>query len=257
MTPLSQPGGLGQNGVFLPVIRTEGIRKVYDLGEIEVHALRGVDFQVMPGEFLAIMGPSGSGKSTMMHILGCLDRPSSGEYWLGGQRVSELNDRDLADIRSHSIGFVFQQFNLLPRTTALENVALPMLYSGGRPDMRRAKHALERVGLGDRLRHKPNELSGGQQQRVAIARAMLNNPDMILADEPTGNLASRQSEEILALFQELNDSGITVVMVTHETDVGNHAKRIVRFRDGRIVEDEPVKSRIFAKDLLKGMRDAE
>jgi putative ABC transport system ATP-binding protein len=236
-----------------PVIRTVGITKTYALGEMEVHALRGVDFEVHAGEFVAIMGPSGSGKSTMMHILGCLDRPTEGEYYLDGNPVGEMNDADLAWYRSHSVGFVFQSFNLLPRTSALENVALPMMYSGGRPDMRRAKAALQRVGLGDRMYHKPNELSGGQQQRVAIARALVNNPAIILADEPTGNLASLQSEEILSIFQELNDQGITVVMVTHEHDVGWHAKRIVRFRDGRIVEDAPVGERLVAKDILASM----
>ncbi|HEY3266790.1 MAG TPA: ABC transporter ATP-binding protein [Armatimonadota bacterium] len=239
----------------LPVIQTLGITKSYDLGEMEVHALRGVDFQVDRGEFVAIMGPSGSGKSTMMHILGCLDRPTSGSYLLGGQPVGSLKDFDLAYIRCHNIGFVFQQFNLLPRTSALENVALPMLYSGHRPDMKRAEQALRRVGLGDRIHHKPNELSGGQQQRVAIARALVNDPEMILADEPTGNLATRQSEEILQLFQELNDSGITVVMVTHEADVGQHAKRIVRFRDGRIVDDAPVTKRLFANDAISALTD--
>lgn len=236
-----------------PVIRTVGIAKTYALGEMEVHALRGVDFEVHSGEFVAIMGPSGSGKSTMMHILGCLDRPTDGEYYLDGNPVGEMSDRDLAWYRSHSVGFVFQSFNLLPRTSALENVALPMMYSGGRPDMKRAKAALHRVGLGDRMYHKPNELSGGQQQRVAIARALVNNPAIILADEPTGNLASLQSEEILSIFQELNDQGITVVMVTHEHDVGWHAKRIVRFRDGRIVEDAPVAERLVANDILAAM----
>jgi len=257
MNPVTPPSPHTPETVALPVIRTEGLRKVYDLGEIEVHALRGVDFHVDPGEFVAIMGPSGSGKSTMMHILGCLDRPSAGEYWLGGQRVSALRDWELAAIRSRSISFVFQQFNLLPRTSALENVALPMLYSGGKPDMKRAVRALEMVGLGDRLKHKPNELSGGQQQRVAIARALVNDPEMILADEPTGNLASIQSEEIMAVFQELNDSGITVIIVTHESDVGNHAKRIVRFHDGRIVGDEPVSNRIRAADVLRKMMNDE
>lgn len=238
------------------VIITEKITRTYALGEMDVHALQGVDLIIEKGEFVAIMGPSGSGKSTMMHILGCLDRPTSGEYYLAGERVSDLKDRDLADIRCHSIGFVFQQFNLLPRTSALENVALPMLYSGIRPDYKRAKLALERVGLGDRVKHKPNELSGGQQQRVAIARALVNEPDLVLADEPTGNLASRQSEEILQVFQELNDAGITIAMVTHEPDVGQHAKRIVRFRDGRIVADGPVEVRTKASDVLAKMTES-
>lgn len=237
------------------VIRTEGITRTYSLGETEVHALQGVDFQMQNGEFVAIMGPSGSGKSTMMHILGCLDRPTSGEYYLAGESVGTLKDRDLAYIRCHSIGFVFQQFNLLARTSALENVALPMLYSGHRPDYKRARAALDRVGLGDRMHHKPNELSGGQQQRVAIARALVNEPEIILADEPTGNLASRQSEEILQVFQELNDGGITVAMVTHEADVGQHAKRIIRFKDGRLVGDTLIENRIMAAGILDAMTD--
>ena len=237
------------------VILTEEITRTYSLGEMDVYALQGINFSMEHGEFVAIMGPSGSGKSTMMHILGCLDRPTSGEYYLAGERVSALKDRELADIRCHSIGFVFQQFNLLARTSALENVALPMLYSGGRPDYKRAMQALERVGLADRAKHRPNELSGGQQQRVAIARALVNEPELILADEPTGNLASQQSEEIMQVFQELNDTGITVAMVTHEPDVGQHAKRIVRFKDGRIVSDDPVTNRAIAKDVIAQMQD--
>ena len=235
------------------IIRTEGLTKTYELGEIAVHALRGVDFNASRGEFVAIMGPSGSGKSTLMHILGCLDRPTEGEFFLENEPVSQLTDSELAYIRCHLIGFVFQTFNLLPRTTAIENVSLPMLYSGDRHQKRKAEEALVRVGLGDRMHHKPNELSGGQQQRVAIARALVNNPSVILADEPTGNLATRQSEEVLRIFQELNDQGITVVMVTHEADVGRHARRIVRFRDGRIVSDEPVADRLFASELLAEM----
>ena len=237
------------------VILTEEITRTYSLGEMDVYALQGINFSMEHGEFVAIMGPSGSGKSTMMHILGCLDRPTSGEYYLAGERVSALKDCELADIRCHSIGFVFQQFNLLARTSALENVALPMLYSGGRPDYKRAMQALERVGLADRAKHRPNELSGGQQQRVAIARALVNEPELILADEPTGNLASQQSEEIMQVFQELNDTGITVAMVTHEPDVGQHAKRIVRFKDGRIVSDDPVTNRAIAKDVIAQMQD--
>ncbi|HEY3412058.1 MAG TPA: ABC transporter ATP-binding protein [Armatimonadota bacterium] len=257
---MTEVGGHEQGAraaAFAPrqVILTEEITRTYSLGEMDVHALQGINFTMEHGEFVAIMGPSGSGKSTMMHILGCLDRPTSGEYYLAGERVSALKDRDLADIRCHSIGFVFQQFNLLARTSALENVALPMLYSGIRPDYKRAMNALERVGLADRAKHKPNELSGGQQQRVAIARALVNEPELILADEPTGNLASQQSEEIMQVFQELNDAGITVIMVTHEPDVGQHAKRIVRFKDGRIVVDGPVTNRAVAKDVLEQMRD--
>jgi putative ABC transport system ATP-binding protein len=240
-----------------PLIKTAGLCKTYSLGEMEVRALRDVNFEANAGEFIAIMGPSGSGKSTLMHILGCLDRPTSGEFYLHGEAVSEMSDADLAALRCHEIGFVFQAFNLLPRTSALENVALPMLYGGRRPDMKRAEEALWRVGLGDRLYHKPSELSGGQQQRVAIARSLVNNPSLILADEPTGNLATLQSEEILQLFRELNESGITVLIVTHEPDIGRHARRIVRFRDGRIVEDEPVLDRVMARDVLDELSRVE
>jgi putative ABC transport system ATP-binding protein len=233
------------------VISVRDVTRVYALGEVAVRALRGVSLEIDKGEFVAITGPSGSGKSTMMHILGCLDTPSSGSYLLDGVEVATLNDRQLAKTRSLKIGFVFQQFNLLPRTTALDNVELPLLYNGGGERQQRAAEALRRVGLGDRLYHLPNQLSGGQQQRVAIARALVNNPSLLLADEPTGALATLQSEEIMALFQELNDAGITVVMVTHEPDIARHAKRIVRFRDGRIVGDAPVVERLRATDLLE------
>jgi putative ABC transport system ATP-binding protein len=235
------------------VIRMQGITKVYEIGEMQVHALRGVDLSVESNEFLAIMGPSGSGKSTLMHILGCLDVPTAGSYQLEGIEVGSLHDEALAHIRGAKIGFVFQQYNLLSRATALENVELPLLYSGVKDRGELAAAALERVGLGDRLRHYSNQLSGGQQQRVAIARALVTNPAIILADEPTGNLASDQSEDIMSLFQQLNDSGITIVMITHEPDIGQHAKRIVRIKDGRMVEDGLVTERLFARQVIATM----
>jgi putative ABC transport system ATP-binding protein len=211
------------------------------MGEMEVHALRGASVRVCPGEMVSIMGPSGSGKSTLMNIIGCLDQSTSGVYLLDGIDVSSLSDDQLAAVRSRKIGFVFQSFNLLPRTTALQNVELPLVYAGGKNRRERAVAALERVGLGDRLHHRPNELSGGQQQRVAIARALINDPAIILADEPTGNLDSKSGAEIMGIFQELNErNGITVVFVTHEPDIAEHTKRIIRLMDGRIVEDAPV-----------------
>ena len=233
----------------MSVIRTEKLVKTYATGTNEVHALRGIDLTVGRGEFIAIMGTSGSGKSTLMNLLGCLDTPTSGSYELDGTRVESLDRNALAAVRNQKIGFVFQGFNLLPRTTALENVELPMLYdrSGRRRDTRAlAAAALERVGLGDRLDHQPSELSGGQQQRVAIARALVTEPALILADEPTGNLDTRTSIEVMALFQELNEQGITIVLVTHEPDIAVYAKRIVEVRDGRIRRDEPVRNRRFA-----------
>lgn len=224
------------------LIAVEDLWKVYLTGEVEFAALKGVSFSVARGEFVAIMGPSGSGKSTMMHILGCLDQPTRGRYLLDGAEIGRLNADDLARIRNEKIGFVFQGFNLLPRTTALENVELPILYNGllGRERSARTRGALERVGLGDRLFHYPNQLSGGQQQRVAIARALVMEPQLILADEPTGNLDTRTSAEIMGLFQELNRNGITVILVTHEIDIARYASRIVTFRDGMVRSDEPV-----------------
>jgi len=228
--------------VTTPVLALRGITKTYRMGaENIVQALREVDLDIGRGELVAIMGPSGSGKSTLMNILGCLDVPDSGSYVIAGQDVAKLSDDQLAAIRNAQVGFVFQTFNLLPRLDALENVELPLLYGGDRRDRRgRAERALAQVGLGDRMRHRPTELSGGQQQRVAIARALLNDPALILADEPTGNLDSRSSAEILAIFQGLNDAGKTVVMVTHEPDVAEHCRRIVRMRDGKVSADERV-----------------
>jgi putative ABC transport system ATP-binding protein len=235
------------------VIRVEGLRRTYSTGRTEVHALEGVDLSVKPGEMLAIMGASGSGKSTFMNILGCLDRPTGGSYWLDGVRVDGLSTNELADIRNARIGFVFQGFNLLARTSALANVELPLLYdrSGRKLDTKRmAREALERVGLGDRLDHEPSELSGGQQQRVAIARALITHPAILLADEPTGNLDSRTSVEVMALFQALNAQGITVILVTHEPDIAEHTGRIVELRDGRIVRDDAVPApRIAAAEV--------
>lgn len=225
------------------VIRTEGLTKVYEMGAEQVHALRGVDLEIRKGEYVAIMGPSGSGKSTLMNLIGCLDTPSSGSYWLAGRLVSELDDDELAYIRNKEIGFVFQTFNLLPRATALHNVELPLIYNGTPAEERieKAKKALERVDLGPRMHHKPNELSGGQRQRVAIARALVNSPSIVLADEPTGNLDSKTGEEIMALFSSLHQQGNTIILVTHEHDIAQHAHRVIFIRDGKIASDERVK----------------
>ncbi|HEY7512527.1 MAG TPA: ABC transporter ATP-binding protein [Vicinamibacteria bacterium] len=243
------------------VIRTEGLTKVYRTGKNEVAALRGVDLTVRPGEMVAVMGTSGSGKSTLMNILGCLDVPTAGAYLLDGVRVDGMPKRALADIRNQKIGFVFQGFNLLPRTSALENVEMPLLYdrSGRKVDARKAATAaLERVGLGDRLDHQPSELSGGQQQRVAIARALVTSPSLLLADEPTGNLDSRTSVEVMALFQELHAQGMTILLVTHEPDVAHYAQRIVEMRDGRIRRDVTVDGRRDAAvDLAERDRSEE
>ena len=226
------------------VIRIEDLTRVYQMGEVEVRALDGVSLVIDEGEFVAVMGPSGSGKSTFMNIVGCLDRPTAGRYFLDGQDVSELDRDERAEIRNNKIGFVFQAFNLLARTSALENVELPLIYSANghaaKDRVEKARHCLAIVGLGGREDHMPSQLSGGQQQRVAIARALINDPKMILADEPTGNLDTKTSEEVMAVFQTLNDEGKTVVLITHERDISDYAKRVVIFRDGKVVEDHPV-----------------
>jgi putative ABC transport system ATP-binding protein len=226
------------------VIKLENIKRFFKIGDVEVQALRGVDLTINKGEYVALMGPSGSGKSTLMNLLGCLDTPSAGKYWLSGQDVSQMDDDELAEIRNKEIGFVFQTFNLLPRSTALDNVALPLVYAGyGRTERNeRALKTLESVGLADRTHHKPNELSGGQRQRVAIARALINNPSIILADEPTGNLDTKTSYEIMELMEKIHEQGNTVIIVTHEEDIARRAHRIVRLRDGVVESDTTAKS---------------
>jgi putative ABC transport system ATP-binding protein len=239
---MSQPQEFRTGDTPLPdiIILTHKLARDYDMGSEIVHALRGVSFQIRRNEYVAVMGPSGSGKSTLMNLIGCLDTPSAGEYWLNGQKVSDLSDDELAHIRNKEIGFVFQTFNLLPRASALHNVELPLIYAGASAKVRRerAAEALASVGLGDRMEHKPNELSGGQRQRVAIARALVNRPSILLADEPTGNLDSATSSEIMDVFATLHDQGQTVVMVTHEADIAAHAKRVVTLRDGLIATDQ-------------------
>ena len=244
-----------------PVIQLRDLSKTYKSGEVEVKAVRGVTLEIVRGDFVAVMGASGSGKSTLMNTLGCLDQPTSGEYLLDGQAVAGLNRKELAKLRNRKLGFVFQSFNLLARTSALENVELPMFYShpliGLRERRQRAAQALGKVGLGDRASHHPNQLSGGQQQRLAIARALVNRPELVLADEPTGNLDTRTSIEIMGLFQELNDTGITLVMVTHELDIAAYCKRIVVMRDGQVISDTQNENRRVARQEIAELNDAE
>ncbi len=225
-----------------PIIVVNNLVKTYMLGQTVVNALRGVSLEISPGEFVAVRGPSGSGKSTFMNVIGCLDRPTQGEYWLRGKLVSKMSIAELARVRNRTIGFIFQGFNLLSRASALSNVELPMVYAGLTRELRlqRARQALQMVGLGTRLDHKPNQLSGGQQQRVAIARSLVNSPSLILADEPTGNLDSRTSVEVMGIMQNLNRQGLTIVLVTHEPDIAEYASRQITFRDGRLIKDEPV-----------------
>jgi len=244
-----------------PVIFLDAVHKIYHSGEVDVHAVRGVSLTIAKGEFVAVMGASGSGKSTLMNIIGCLDRPTKGRYVLDGIAVSELNRKELSILRNHKLGFVFQSFNLLARTSALENVELPLFYSNKFLSLRQQKEnalkALEKVGLTDRASHHPSQLSGGQQQRVALARALVNEPEVMLADEPTGNLDSRTGIEIMGVFQALNKAGITIVMVTHELDIASFCKRIIIMRDGEILSDEPNSNRHLATDALALLNQAE
>ncbi len=244
-----------------PVIELDDVEKVYQTGEVAVKAVRGVSLQVLPGEFVAVMGASGSGKSTLMNVIGCLDRPTAGHYRLDGEEVGTRTKSELSRVRNQRLGFVFQGFNLLSRTSALENVELPLLYSphghGRRELRRRSLAALERVGLADRAEHHPSQLSGGQQQRVAIARALVNEPALLLADEPTGNLDTRTSLEIMAIFQELNRKGMTILMVTHEPDIAQYCLRQIVMRDGRVISDRPVENRLDAATELARRKSAE
>jgi putative ABC transport system ATP-binding protein len=252
---------LSQKSASPPVIFLDAVHKIYHSGEVDVHAVRGVSLSIARGEFVAVMGASGSGKSTLMNMLGCLDRPTKGRYVLDGIAVSELNRKQMSILRNHKLGFVFQSFNLLARTSALENVELPMFYSNEFLPLRQQKEsalkALEKVGLTDRASHHPSQLSGGQQQRVALARALVNEPEVILADEPTGNLDSRTSIEIMGVFQALNKAGITIVMVTHELDIASYCNRIIIMRDGEILSDEPNLNRHLATDELALLNQAE
>jgi putative ABC transport system ATP-binding protein len=243
-----------------PVIQVENLHKIYDMGTNKVHAVRGISLQIERGEFVAIMGASGSGKSTFMNLLGCLDTPTDGIYLLEGTNVADLSRIELARIRNRHVGFVFQGFNLLPRTSALENVELPLIYAGMRAQERhqRSRGALQKVGLAERADHVPSQLSGGQQQRVAVARALVNRPSILLADEPTGNLDSRTSVEIMQIFQELNENdNLTIILVTHEPDIAEYSKRVIVFRDGRVTRDQMVQNRRIAAGILAGMPPAE
>ncbi len=254
----ADPADSKETDVQKDIIKINELTKTYVVGEVEVHALKSIDLTIKEGEFVAIMGASGSGKSTLMNLIGCLDQPTKGEYFLDGVNTGTLSKNDYAKIRNQKIGFVFQGFNLLPRTTALENVELPLMYDRYHritDPAKKAREVLERVGLGDRLDHEPNQLSGGQQQRVAIARALVNEPSLILADEPTGNLDSKMSIEVFALFQQLNDEGITIVLVTHERDFAKFSKRIVELKDGKVIRDSIINDRLIGTEELKKIKE--